>query len=1362
MSRDITQEGENRSLSTDERGSSSDLEDSFLRELRIEPMPRLPVPGGWLGGPEGRRYHVLEWLGGGGMGQVFRARDEMLQREVALKFLLVRTGFDEAALREARAIARLDHENIIRIFDVSEGSATRGEPRVPFLVMECLEGESLAAVLKRERRLEVRRALEIMDGIAAGLAHAHERGIVHRDLKPGNVFLTRQGGVKLLDFGLSHLIAGNGTGSPHLPRAGTPGYMAPEQWRGGTQDARTDLWAAGVMLYEVLTGELPFPDAPWPELRERVTSREPMPSVRARQPDVPREVESLVVSLLAKEPARRLPSARELREVILELRVRLAGPGAGPPRPVLQQRRLLVLLSCLLPELSGLSARLGAEDVEELETAFQRECADVIQRHGGTVTLAMGGEVVACFGQLQVREDDAERAVRAALRLARDMPELLRRRLPHLLISGLGARVGLHTDWMMLDARALQGEASRVVSRLARQAGPGEVLATGTTWKQVCGAFETEALGLRELPGLAGPVRMEVHRVLREREGQVRFDRTLMAGGLTPLVGREGELRWLLEHWEGARNGRGAFVLLRGEAGIGKSRLLQELHERVPPEMATRLRFQCGSRFGASALLPMAEVLQGLFRFSPEVSPERYLRELESRLDTMESPRESAQLLGLLLSLPLPEGSPVSRLTPERRQEMTYEALVELLLREARQRPVLVAVEDLHWADSSWLELLGLLLERIEGARVLVVLSARPEFQPSWPSRPWFHSLTLERLPAGLAESLVKEAARGAPLPEETVRELVEKTDGIPLFIEEMTRGVLEGGVVASIPVTLNELLLARLDLLPSRQKALAQLGAVVGRDFSLALLTAVAGREDTGLRRELAELVAAGLLQEQVDDRGEPGYQFRHALFQEAAYQSLPRSERRQHHRRIAWVLEVKVPGMMEARPELLAHHYSEGGEESLAALFWRGAGMLAMLRMAIPEAVAHLTRALEPPRGAPALRWAPVEELQVLATLGFCQSLLWGFDSPEAARTYARVWELLRRMGEIPPPLTMACWSLFSYHEARAELSMCHELAGLLVRQGERQRRPELSVAGYWMMAIDCTYWGRAGAALEYSERAMALTRPTSGPPRKETFLSETFVLASFTHSVSGRLARARELERESLALARRTGSPMLLVLTLTYAAMACQIRREAAEVSRWTEELLAISSERRQSLWPPWGRCLRGWALAELGQGQRGLELLRQELARWQTQGVRGGRTYCLEMLAKVYLTLGRYREGLAVVREALVLMWTTGEYGSEVELRRVLGELLRAGGREREARYEFLRAIAVAREQGALIYELRATVGLCRLLRDAGRTDASRRLLERILAWFEGEDSVDLQEARELLSPGADRATPRGAG
>ncbi|QRN93438.1 protein kinase [Archangium violaceum] len=1354
MNRDSTQEGE--------REVSSDFEDSFLRELRLEPMPRLPVPGGWLGGPTGRRYHVLEWLGGGGMGQVFRAQDEMLQREVALKFLLVRTGFDEAALREARAIARLDHENIVRIFDVSEWSATRGEPPVPFLVMECLEGAPLSVVLKRERRLEVPRALEIMDGIAAGLAHAHERGIVHRDLKPGNVFLTRQGGVKLLDFGLSHLMAGSGTDSPHLPRAGTPGYMAPEQWRGEAQDSRTDLWAAGVVLYEMLTGELPFPDAMWMELRERVTSSEPMPSVRARQPEVPREVESLVVTLLAKDPARRLPTARELREVILELRARLAGPGAGSPRPVPQQRRLLVLLSCLLPDLSGLSERLGAEDVEELETAFQRECADVIQRHGGTVTQSMGGEVIACFGQLQVREDDAERAVRAALRLVRDMPELLRRRLPHLPLTGPGARVGLHTDWMALDARALQGEASRVVSRLASQAGPGEVLATGTTWTQVRGAFETEALGFRELPGLAGPVRMEVHRVLREWEGQVRFDRMLMAGGLTPLVGREGELRWLLELWERARNGRGAFVLLQGEAGIGKSRLLQELRERVPPERATRPRFQCGFRFGASALLPMAEVLQGLLPFSPEDSPERYRRELESRLEAMELPRESAQLLGLLLSLPLPEGAPASRLTPERRQELTYEALVELILHDARQRPVLLAIEDLHWADSSWLELLGLLLERIESARVLVVLTARPEFQPSWPSRPWLHPLTLVRLPAGLAESLVKQVARGAPLPEETVRALVERTDGIPLFIEEMTRRVLEGGAVASIPVTLNELLLARLDLLPSRQKALAQVGAVVGRDFSLALLSAVTGREDTGLRRDLANLVEAGLLQEKVDERGEPGYQFRHALFQEAAYQSLPRSERRLHHRRIARVLEVKVPGVVETRPELLAHHYSEGGEEALAVLFWRGAGMLATLRMAIPEAVAHLTRALEPPRGEPALRWAPAEEFQVLATLGFCQSLLWGFDSPEVARTHARAWALLRRMDKLPLSVPVASWSLFSYHEARAELSMCHELAGLLVRQGERQRRPELSVAGYWMMAIDCTYWGHARAALEYSERAMALTRPTSGPPRKETFLSETFVLASCTHSVSGRLARARELERESLALARRTGSPMLLVLTLTYEAMACQIRREAAEVSRWTEEILAISSERRQSFWPPWARCLQGWALAELGQGQRGLELLRQELARWQTQGVRGGRTYCLEMLAKVHLTLGRYREGLAVVREALVLMWTTGEHGFEVELRRVLGELLRASGREREARYELLRAIAVAREQGALIYELRATVSLCRLLRDTGRTEVSRRLLERILAPFEGEDSVDLQEARALFSLNADRATPPGAG
>ncbi|MFY0562785.1 protein kinase domain-containing protein [Archangium lansingense] len=1350
MSREATQEGEHEGLSTSEHETSgdSDFEDPFLQELSgSEQVPLLPRPGEALGGPDGRRYEVLEWMGGGGMGQVFRARDETLRREVALKFLLPHPGREAEALVEARAVARLDQENIVRIFDVAEWRGIPGVPGVPFLVMECLEGQSLAALLKRGH-LEVERALEVLEDICAGLTHAHERGIVHRDLKPGNVFLTREGTVKLLDFGLSHLMVASTGSAPHLAMAGTPAYMAPEQWRGEAQDARTDIWAAGVVLYEMLSGEPPFVGNSLVELRGRVTSEEPAPPVRARNPEVPPEVESLLATALAKDPARRFPSARELRREVHELRARLLGPELEAPELVVRQRRHLLLLCCQLTGLSGLVGRLDAEDLGELEVAFQQACEEVIRQHGGR-NLSLGGEVFAGFGCPRVREDDSEQAVLAALHLVHAIPELLQRRLPHLSLPGLGAKVGLHMDRMVLGLRAMQGEALRVASWLVGQAGPGEVLASEATWRLVRGSFETERLGPRDFTGLAGPTPMEVHRVLREREVRVRFERTLVAGGLTPLVGRERELGQLLALWARACEGNGAFVLVRGEAGIGKSRLLQELRERVPPETATRLRFQCWSRHSASVFPPVAEALQHLLQFSPEGTPQRHLEEMEAQLGAMGLSEEHVQLLGLLLSLPVPEGSPVYRLTPARQREKTEEALEDLLLRVARQRPVLLAVEDLHWADSSWLAFLANLLEHVEGARLLVVLSARPEFQPSWLAHSWLHRLTLERLPPGQATALVKEVARGAPLLEETVRELVGKTDGIPLFIEEMTRRVLEGGEVESIPVTLNELLLSRLDLLPSRQKVLAQLCAVVGRNFSWEMLAAFTEREPSELRRELAGLVEAGLLQEEREGTGEPRYEFRHVLFQEAAYQSLPRSERRQHHQHLARVLEEHFPAVVEARPEVLAYHYTEAGEPALAIPFWGQAGMLAFKRLALPEMVGYLSRAQALLSRLPEPLGHPVLELQLLIGLGYAQSVLQGFGSPEVARTYTRAWELVRRMDELTPQLDSSLSSIFFFHRHRAELPLCHELAEKVVREGERQQSPELLAMGHGMRALELGARGRVRSALESIERAMVCARSVPEAHRGR-LLVRLLARASLIQSVSGRLAQARESGREALSLARSIGEPFFLSVVLTYTGWAAVSRWDVQEAQRLMNESLAIPGERGDYLWPVWANATRGGFLAGLGQPREGLMLVQQQVARCRAQGIQDLLLYCLVVLAQVHLKLGQASEGLRVVDEGLGTVREKGMLIYEPELHCLRGELLRVEGREREARSAFFRALAVAREQGALLYELRATVRLGRLLRDTGRPEVARRLLARVLEQFEADvDSVDLSDARALL-------------
>jgi serine/threonine protein kinase/tetratricopeptide (TPR) repeat protein len=1310
------------------RADDSDFGDSFLKEVAQSPPPlRKPAPGERLGGSDGRRFEVLSELGGGAMGRVFRARDEELQRVVALKFLLPAEGEGagwpmDLLRQEARAIAQLDHENIIRIFDVAEWVGEPWEPRVPFLVMECLEGESLGQLLHREKRLGVRRTLEIMSGVAAGLAHAHGRHIVHRDLKPSNVFISKEGGVRLLDFGLAWLTSSSGSPVPYLPTAGTPPYMSPEQWRGGKQDARTDLWSSGVMIYEMLTGELPYPSATLEELRDKVVSPEPAPSVLALRPEVPAELAALVASALAKEPRERLPSAAELRERLRRLEERL-GPWREEPRSVAPQRRPVTLVSFRLVGLVGLARELDPEDFSELEAAFHRAVSEAIQRHGGSITLCMGDEVLACFGYPVANEEDSERAIRAGLEAVDALPRELRERLPSLALGSLAVQVGLHTELVVFDdilpelrgrTPTIQGEAPRIASWLARQAEPGQVVLSDSTHTLVRCAFESEALGARTFEGLSGARRVDVWCVTRASKAAIRFDRALAAGALSPLVGRGQELRELLGLWETAREGGGAFVLLAAEAGLGKSRLIQEVRQRVAPGSGTILRCQCWSQFANSAFHPIIEMLQHLFRLEPEGAPGDNLERLESQLGAFGLEPEHMALIASFLSLPVKENLPFLQLSPDRQKERTLEALTALLLRMAHERPVLGVVEDLHWADPSTLELLDHVLTRVEHAPVLLMLSARPSgFQHAWPDVRQLHRMTLERLPARLTATLVQEAAGDHDLPEETVRLLVEKTDGIPLFVEELTRMVVGGGTLPSIPITLHELLLARLDSLPARHKALAQLCAVVGRSFSHALMATLTRRAPSSLRGDLDELVASGLLQRD-EEQGGPGYQFRHALLQDAAYQSLLRSTRRQHHRRIAQALEEQFPEVVETQPELLAHHYTEAGAYEPAIRHWMRAGVHASLHSANLEAVSHLRRGLELLRSLPGSEARMQQELQLLLALGIPLSAVQGYRSPEVKRTYARARELFRTVGEALAGLELPYWGPFAYYFARAEFLLSHELAEQLVGLGSRQHDQELLALGYRMMATDFFTWGRMHEALEHVERAMACSDFAASMEQHRAMAvrhwvhprAVALIHASVIRSVLGQEDLALRHGHEALELANRIGHPNTRAYVLLYAALSCQLRHDARGTLALAEECHAFAREHWLRLWLEWSNLLCGWAQSELGEPERGLARMREGLGRWRMVGLRAGMPLHLGLLAEVHLRLRQPHEALLTVLEGMKWVEATGERYFEAGLYRLEGEARRVLGDEAGARASLLESVRIAREQGAGEYERQA--------------------------------------------------------
>jgi serine/threonine protein kinase/tetratricopeptide (TPR) repeat protein len=1300
------------------RSEDSDLDDSFLREVAHVPVPiRRPVPGERLGGQDGRRFKLLEELGAGAMGWVLKAWDEQLRRVVALKFLVPREEMAGLALSEARAIARLDHENIVRIFDVAEWVGRRPEePRVPFLVIECLEGESLADLMQR-KRLDLRRTLEIMISVAAGLAHAHEHHIVHRDLKPGNILITHKGVVKLLDFGLAYLLEASGPRPPRLAIAGTPPYMAPEQWRGEALDERTDIWAAGVVLYEMLTGELPYASTHLEELRARVLSPEPVPLLREHHPELPWELESLLAVALAKDPTKRLLSAAELQDELCELEEHLR-PGRKQPRHVAPQRRQVTLVACKLQGLASLAEETDAEDFGEWESAFHRSFSRVIQQHGGFVTLCMGDEALACFGYPVACEEDSERAAHAGLMLESAIREALGERLPWRARSSLAVQVGLHTSVVMLDdlpqelrgrTPGIQGEAPKVAIWLALQAGPGQVVLSREAHALIQRAFEMEPLGPRSYEGARS---VRVYRVVRARRTVSRFDRTLaMCGGLTPLVGREREMETLLAFWERARAGEGGFVLISGEAGMGKSRLIQELREQVGREQAVRLRLQCWSQFSTSAFHPIIEALQRLW-ISPEHSPRENLRLLEEWLALWKLKPVQVRLLASLLSLPVEEDSPHLRLTPERQREELLDALGTLLLRMAAVHPVLLMMEDLHWADPSTMGMLGSLMDRVGTARVLGVLSARPEFRPPWSPRPDLHTLTLERMPAEFTTRLVKEVARGRTLPEAVMEQLISRTDGIPLFVEEMTRMLLEGGPTASIPVTLQELLLARLDTLPRRQKELAWWCAVVGRNFTRDLLATVTGLGEAALRRDLAGLVTAGLLQ-RYDEASGSNYQFRHALIQEAAYQSQPRGVRREHHRRIASTLAEHFPAMVEGRPELLAHHYTEAGEWKPAIRAWKQAGLRASLRYANQEAVSHLTRALELLRNLPDAASLLHEELQLLLILGLPLVQVQGYHSPEVARVYERVRELFCTVGEGVARLELSYWGAFSYYFTQMKFQEAHEIAGLLVDLGRRQSNREMLMVGHRMMAIDYFTWGDMPTALEHIEQALAHSEGLELAYHQTLAVRQwmnpramALAASSVFHSALDEQPVARRHAHEALALASRLGHPHTCAGVFTYTALGAQIRREARSTLEWAEQCIALAGEHRFRLWLWWSSLLKSWALAELGRAEEGLALMHRALEGWARSGFVSGTLLNSGMLADIYLKLGRAEEGLAAIEQALTPeKLRAGETSFEAYAHLVRAQLLGLRGRKREAREEFLRVLQIARAQGSRIYARR---------------------------------------------------------
>ncbi|MBI3801072.1 MAG: AAA family ATPase [Deltaproteobacteria bacterium] len=1092
------------------------------------------------------------------------------------------------------------------------------------------------------------------------------------------------------------------------------------------------------------------------------------------------------------------------------------------------ERRQLTVMFCDLVGSTALSERLDPEELRKVVRAYQQASAEVIDRFEGHIAQYLGDGLLVYFGYPVAHEDDAQRAVRAGLGIITALQHPLHtgHEVPSPLVGegqGEGAkvrnaaplkvRIGMHTGVVVVGEmggggkheQLALGETPNIAARLQGLAEPDTVVLSAATQRLVAGLFECQDLGPQTLKGISTP--LAVYRVVRESEAQSRFE-AAVSKGLTPLVGRDEELGLLRRRWEQAKAGEGQVVLLSGEPGIGKSRLVQALKEYVSTEGATRIEFHCSAYHQNSAFHPIIEHLQRLLQFAPHATPHAKLAKLQQTLAQYRFPQaDTLPLLAALLSLPQPEGTPPLTLSPQKQKQKTQEALVAWIVEEAERAAVYSAWEDLHWADPSTLEVLTLVLTQVPTARLLTLLTFRPDFTPPWRPHSHIAQLTLSRLGRPHVEAMVEQVTGGKALPPEVVQQIVHKTDGVPLFVEELTKMVVESGLLReedgryvgthsgtlipplAIPSTLQDSLMARLDrLAPIRE--IAQVGAVLGREFSYDLLHAVSRLDEALLQQGLRQLVEAELIYQ----HGLPPqatYLFKHALIQDTAYQSLLKSRRQQLHQQIAQVLVEQFAETVETQPELLAHHYTEAGLKEEALPYWQQAGVRAAERSANIEAASHIKEGLALLQILPTSAEHLQQELTLQILLGQVLMATKGYGAPEVAAIQVRVQELCQQVGETPQ-LFQALPQLRGFYFVRGELHTARTLAEQYLEFAQRFQVPILLVWASYGLGETLLFSGEIASARTHLEQGTA----AYDPQQVRAFFVRTVQdpgVACLSQTATalwylGYPDQASERIRQALTLAQELSHPFSVAWALCNIATQHQLHREESLVQEQAEAAIRFAQEQGFPFWVARAETFRGWALTQRRPDTEGIAQIHQGMAAYQAMGMELYRPQSLALLAEAYAQVGQEEEGLKVLTEALKVIDQTGAHLFEAEVYRLKGALTlqsqtrlkhvsdksqtsqeksRVGTAHqnvniteagmvgdahptKEAEECFWKAIEIARNQQAKSLELRAVMGLSRLWQQQGKQAQARQMLAETYGWFtEGFDTKDLQEAKALL-------------
>jgi predicted ATPase len=839
-------------------------------------------------------------------------------------------------------------------------------------------------------------------------------------------------------------------------------------------------------------------------------------------------------------------------------------------------------------------------------------------------------------------------------------------------------------------------------------------------------------------------------------------------------VGRDSDVAILLERWEQAKAGHGQVVLLTGEGGIGKSRLVQVLKDHIASEPHVRWECRSSPYYQNSALYPLTDFFQRVLQSQPDDSPEQRLTKLEQQLIQYRVPlSETMPLFASLLSLPVPNDRyPPLHLSPQRQRQKTLENMAAILLELAEQQPVLFILEDLHWTDPTTLEFLGLLVEQVPTAALYMLLTCRPEFQPAWHHRSFLSEVTVNHLSRQQIEQMATHVAGGKALPADIIQQLVDKTDGVPLYVEEMSKVLLESGHLKAIdghyeltgtlpalaiPATLHDSLMARLDRLMTA-KVIAQLGATIGRQFSYALLKAVSQGDEATLHTDLRRLVEAEI----VYQRGLPPqatYMFKHALIQDAAYASLLKSTRQQYHQRIAQVLEAQFPETAAAQPELLAHHYTEAGLTEQAVHYWHHAGQKASERSAYVEAIVHLTQGLALLPRLPATPERTQQELAMQIALGPALINTKGHASPEVERTYTRARALCQQIADSPHLLPVLA-GLRRYYTNSGDLQTASEIAEYILHIAQETQALDAQLEAHYSLGM--TLYCRGDFPTAHTHMMQGISFALRDRSRVQTlapfwkFMDAWAWCSSMLACilwVRGYPEQALARVQETLTRHQEDLTPPTRVYTLQYAGFVHQWCREVSVVHTLAQSLTAFAHEQEFVLYEAVGRIQYGWTLAQYGQGEQSVREIQHGLVVIQNRGSEHYRPYYLALLADSYRTTGQIEDALRALTQALALVEKSGGNWYAADLHRLQGEclLLQSADNQTAAEICFHQSLDIARQQQAKSWELRAATSLARLWQQQGKHQEAYDLLAPVYHWFtEGFDTADLQDAKALLN------------